>query len=145
MEPVLIREAVPGDCNSIYDLNCEEMGYEYDLESTRRRLAFLLNAGGHKLFVAQCGGEVVGYIHASDYDLIYSEPMKNIMGVAVRGNAKRQGIGRLLLNAVEDWARCTGAAGVRLTSGMSRTGAHAFYAACGYETRKDQKNFMKTF
>lgn len=145
MEPAIVREAVLSDREPIYRLNCEELGYDYDLESTCRRFSLLLHTNGHKIFVAQRNGAVVGYIHADDYDLVYSDPLKNIMGIAVCKSAQRQGVGRLLLDAVEEWARGSGAAGVRLTSGMSRTGAHAFYAACGYENRKDQKNFIKTF
>lgn len=53
------------------------------------------------------------------------------------------GIGRKLLAAVEDWARDTGAHAVRLVSGAARTGAHAFYRACGYEGNKMQLNLKK--
>jgi hypothetical protein len=38
-----------------------------------------------------------------------------------------------------------GCAGVRLASGMVRSGAHRFYLACGYQHRKDQCNFIKRF
>ena len=53
------------------------------------------------------------------------------------------GIGRRLLEAVEEWARAEGCAGVRLVSGASREGAHAFYRSCGYDGGKKQLNFKK--
>lgn len=43
------------------------------------------------------------------------------------------------------WAKDTGAFGVRLVSGATRIGAHAFYKSCGYEGNKEQKNLRKCF
>lgn len=71
--------------------------------------------------------------------------MKNIMGIAVSENYKRQGIGHLLMEAVETWARNTNAKGIRLVSGVTRTGAHEFYRHCGFSSNKEQKNFNKMF
>ena len=55
------------------------------------------------------------------------------------------GIGTALLRAVEDWAKKTGACGVRLCSGESGTEAHEFYRHCGYSCNKRQLNFKKIF
>lgn len=143
MNGITVREAALSDCEAIYRLNREEMGYDYDLEATRLRLSCILNKPGNRIFVAEQSGAVIGYVHANDYDLIYEEPLKNIMGIAVFESAKRQGAGRQLLSAVEDWAKAAGSKGVRLVSGSSRVGAHAFYQAVGYQLRKDQKNFIK--
>jgi GNAT superfamily N-acetyltransferase len=90
-------------------------------------------------------GEVVGYIHGCDYDCVYSDSLKDILGIAVDPAYQGRGIGRLLLSALEDWARQDGCAGVRLVSGFERHGAHQFYMRCGYTHRKDQKNFVKLF
>ena len=49
------------------------------------------------------------------------------------------------MRAAEDWAKSRGAKGVRLDSGIDRTGAHAFYRAIGYLHRKDHRNFVKFF
>lgn len=67
------------------------------------------------------------------------------MGIAVSSDFRKKGIGKMLLNEVEKWARDTGAYGIRLVSGATRTGAHAFYSACGYIGNKEQKNFKKMF
>ncbi len=71
--------------------------------------------------------------------------MKNIMGIAVNRDYQHRGIGSALLRQVEQWARQTGAAGVRLVSGATRTGAHAFYHQCGYSGDKAQLNLKKMF
>ena len=133
------------DCVDIVLLNKNEMGYDYPAEDTKNKLEQLLNDSNHKIYVAIVDARVVGYIHANNYDLLYAPHLKNIMGIAVSAGFKKNGIGKMLLNKVEEWARNTGAYGVRLVSGATRIGAHAFYIQCGYSGNKDQKNFKKMF
>lgn len=142
---VLIRDAVLADWAELARLNQEELGYDYPPEQTREKLEQLLTDDRHKILVAQYEGTLAGYLHLCDYDLLYAEHMKNIMGIAVSSHCRRMGIGKMLLKAGENWAKATGAAGVRLTSGETRTGAHAFYRALGYESQKRQLNFQKRF
>lgn len=139
----IIREAVLSDAEAIWMLNCTEMGYPFPLEATRDKLEKLLRRGSDKIFVATIDAAVVGYVHANDYDVIYAPHMKNIMGIAVAHEHKRKGIGKALLRQVELWAADTGATGIRLVSGASRTGAHAFYRHCGYTGDKEQLNLKK--
>lgn len=141
----LIREACESDASAIWELNCLEMGYEYPIDATSQKLNVLLHSKADKIYVAVSENVVVGYIHANDYDVIYAPHMKNIMGIAVSSNCKRQGIGRALLKKAEDWARITDASGVRLVSGMTRTEAHIFYHSCGYTGDKEQLNLKKMF
>lgn len=80
-----------------------------------------------------------------DYDLLNFGPLKNIMGIAVDPKYRRIGIGKALLETGEEWARDSGAEGVRLVSGEGRTEAHAFYRALGYDGNKMQLNLKKMF
>jgi GNAT superfamily N-acetyltransferase len=41
-------------------------------------------------------------------------------------------VGRALVNAIEQWARERGADRLSVTSAEHRSGAHAFYPACGF-------------
>ena len=145
MSAVIVRTATAADAEALAILNREEMGYDYTPEATAEKLELLLNDGKNGIFVAELDGQVVGYVHLNDYDLLYMPPMKNIMGIAVSKDHRRQGIGRLLLEAAERWARESGAAGVRLVSGETRVGAHAFYRALGYQGSKMQLNLSKMF
>lgn len=142
---IIIRDATMDDCPHIHKLNCEEMGYTYSLEYTKDNLVRILTKKTDKVLVATKNGIVIGYIHANDYEVLYAAPMKNIMGIAVSSEYKRQGVGRMLLQGIEEWAKATGAEAVRLVSGATRTGAHKFYRSCGYEENKQQINFKKTF
>lgn len=143
--PIDIRPAQLSDFSAICDLNRTALGYDTPAADTRRRLERMLELPGNRIFVAEHGGAVVGYVHAADYECSYMEPLKNIMAIAVDEGSRGLGAGRALLAAAERWARETGAGGVRLVSSSYRTGAHAFYLACGYAVRKEQKNFIKFF
>ena len=140
-----IRECLEEDGQFIYELNQKEMGYEYPLDKTQKKLSTLLKSSHNKIFVAVIDNQVVGYVHANDYDTMYAPHMKNIMGIAVKSEYKRLGIGKALLMQVEKWAKQTNALGVRLVSGGTRKQAHEFYRHCGYCHEKQQINFKKMF
>lgn len=106
---VKIRLFKPSDAEDLYKINTEEMGYDFSIEETREKLLALVDSTKDKIYVAIVNNKVVGYIHANDYDVIYAPHMKNIMGIAVLQQYKRHGIGKALLDAVEAWARQTGA------------------------------------
>ena len=142
---ILIRDARPEDAPAIAKLNREEMGYEYSEGKTREKLQALLSGGKDLILVAECSGAVVGYVHLCDYDLLYFDSMKNVMGIAVAREYRRRGVGGKLLSAAEDRARADGAAAVRLSSGESRVAAHAFYRSLGYSGTKKQLNLKKEF
>lgn len=110
-----------------------------------REAKILQNRKEDKIYVAVIGDEIAGYVHASDYDTIYAPHMKNILGIAVAATWKRRGVGSTLLAEVESWAKETGACGVRLASGSSRMGAHAFYRSLGYSEDKMQLRLLKMF
>lgn len=138
-----IRKAVASDFEDFYFLNLRALGYDYPIEKTKQRLSQILIDNKAEIFVAEYDGHVVGYLHAADYECIYSDSLKNILALAVDEQYRRKGVGLALISAVERWAVETEASGVRLVSGMNRTEAHQFYLGCGYTHRKDQKNFIK--
>jgi len=138
-----IRPATIADSGVIARLNREDLGYDYPETLTKAKLARILQDPAFRVWVAELDGQVVGYVQAEDYDALYEPHMKNILGIAVRHAFHGQGIGRALLNQVEEWARATDAAAVRLVSRDTRTEAHAFYRHCGYTAEKTQLNFKK--
>ena len=139
----IIRNCRIEDAEALQKLNREDLGYDYPVEELRERLETVLGSEKDRIWVAVMGQQVVGYIHACGYDVIYAPHMKDIMGIAVSSACRRVGIGRALLYAVEEWGREDGAAGIRLVSGTDRTDAHAFYRSCGYNGGKTQLNLKK--
>ena len=142
---VIIRNANFEDCESLCELNLIGLGYDYPIEKTKMQLIKILEKPHVKLLVAEIDDTIAGYIHAVDYDCVYSDSLKNILAIVVDEHFRGKNIGRKLLTAVEEWAKEDGSCGVRLVSGMDRVGAHDFYKACGYSLRKEQKNFIKIF
>lgn len=142
---IIVRECCIDDTKYIQELNCNELGYNYSIEDTKFKLEKLLLSDKDKILVAVTDNVVVGYIHASDYDVIYAPGMKDIKGIAVSRAYRRNGIGKALLKKIEEWAKESGSKGIRLVSGSTRAEAHEFYRYMGYEDGKQQLNFKKWF
>ena len=141
----IIRKAEDSDAEDIYYINKTSLGYDYDLEKQRNNLKSVLNDKSQVIFVADIDNKVVGYIHLTSYDVIYTDTYKNCLGLAVDNDYKRIGIGSALLNQGEIWAKENGAVGIRLCSGIERETAHKFYKSQGYIENKLQKNLKKIF
>ena len=137
-----VRQATTEDAEDICEISSDDLGYPCDAGLVRSKLEGL-DAKREAVFVALLDGKCIGYIHVERYDVLYFEPMANILGIAVRRECQAGGAGTALLSAAENWAKELGIGLMRVTSGATRTGAHAFYKARGYEEKKLQKNFNK--
>ena len=85
-----------------------------------------------KVFVALCDEQVVGYIHAENYEVLYYPSMKNLLGFAVLRDYQRKGIGsRFLLEGVEPFVRSTGGHSLGLIT--NRDYNVPFYEKNGYK------------
>lgn len=140
-----IRIARIEDINQIHEINKTSLGYDIPLELAKERLDYILKKDSYRIYVACMDEKIVGYIHGGDYDCTYARPLKNILAIAVDEQYQGRGIGKLLLEAIEQWAKEEKSVGVRLVSGFNRVSAHEFYIHCGYNLRKAQKNFIKLF
>ena len=140
-----IRRAMLSDADSICALNEEELGYSFSKKQTKEQLDKLLLREDHCILVSCIDEQVIGYVHAVSYELLYSEPMKDILGIAVSHKWQKQGTGKALLKGIEDWAKQDQCCGVRLVSGEKRIEAHRFYEREGYVNGKRQCNFKKFF
>lgn len=141
---IVIRKADYQDAEAIADISSKDLGYDCTAEFVKKKLAGL-DLSREAVFVAEIGTNVIGYIHIEKYDTLYFETLANVLGLAVSSDSRRKGAGRLLIEAAEKWAKDIGAMGVRLNSGGSRTAAHSFYRAAGYDSEKQQIRFMKEF
>ncbi|MGN1161344.1 MAG: GNAT family N-acetyltransferase [Candidatus Fimenecus sp.] len=141
----IIREAVISDSFDIYNINKSSLGYDYEFERQKKKIEAVLNDRSQVIFVACTKEKVIGYIHLVNYDVIYADNYKNVMGLAVDCDFKRHGVGTALMKSAEKWAQDNGACGIRLCSGIERESAHEFYLSQGYDCNKLQKNFKKEF
>lgn len=89
-----------------------------------------------QVLVAVDGEEVLGMVSVQRLRLIHRKtPIAFLSTMAVREDARRAGIGRSLVAAVEDRARAWGCETIELTSRNDRHEAHRFWEALGFEAR----------
>lgn len=141
----LIRKVRLADAPDLRGINSNSLGYEYSADNTAANLKIILENSNNALYVAVADNRVVGYIHGCNYDVMYTPRVKNILGFAVDREYQNRGVGTALLKAMEQWAKDTGASGIRLNSGTARINAHRFYESRGYSCDKSQLRFIKYF
>ena len=86
--------------------------------------------------------KAAGYVQAESYESTFSDPMFNIMALAVSKHAEKRGIGKALMTGVEE-AKRRGISAIRLNSAEYRVEAHRFYERISYHSDKMQKRFLK--
>lgn len=142
MDTIQIRTISSADADAVGILCSEEMGYPCQAAFVADKIK-QLDAEREAVFVAFVDDTAVGFIHVEKYDVLYFETMANILGLAVCARYQKQGIGKKLIYAAEEWAAAHGIKAMRLNSGMTRTDAHGFYRHLGYDSEKEQIRFEK--
>lgn len=127
-----IRDAKPSDAPRLAAL-FRYLGHEIDEKRIRKNLAALKKSGETPL-VATLGKKVVGACGVGRRIVIHRPaPLGRITALVVAEEAQGHGIGRMLVEAAEEWMRKRGCRLVEVTSNDRRTAAHAFYRHMGYE------------
>ena len=143
----MLRDLKTTDVAAICEINKEALGYSYSLEETASQLAKLSQDSHHYLlgFEDSTNHDLLGYVHAEVYESLYSKPGFNILALAVLPQMQGKGIGKALLEGLEQEAKKRGYNFIRLNSADHRLGAHAFYEKVGYTCDKVQKRFIRIF
>lgn len=131
-EPVL-REALSGDSLAVAEL-LGELGYPSRPQQAAERIARIAADPATLLIVAEVQGELAGFAVLHVQNLVErDEPGCECAGLVVGKRFRRQGVGELLMSALENEARKRGAMHLVLNTAHRRSDAHAFYEALGYE------------
>jgi predicted N-acetyltransferase YhbS len=109
-----------------------QLGYPMSEAEVTRRLQTVRAAHGHRVWVADDDGQVVGLIHAFFRAALEKPPEVVIQALVVDASRRSQRIGERLMQVAEQFARETGSATVSLYSGVQRTDTHRFYERLGY-------------
>lgn len=141
----MIRNIRLADAKDIRDISEFALGYNATEAVTERQIAKLLADKQHfiRVYEDDTTHNVIGFIHAEAYELLFKAPGFNILALAVGSEHQHKGIGKQLMQAVEAEAAVRNYRFIRLNSGEQRTEAHAFYEHCGYTCTKLQKRFIK--
>lgn len=127
-----IRDARLEDSPQIAGL-LDQLGYPTDSSAVGARLERLAIVGD-RVFVADLDGRVVGLAHLQVSPALERErPAGKVGALVVDEEHRGRGVGRALVQAVEDDARLRGCALLFLTTRETRDDAHAFYERVGFE------------
>jgi GNAT superfamily N-acetyltransferase len=138
-----IRSAVPGDAPRLAELSAI-LGYPASVPAVAQRLGRLLGREAETVFVASLpSGQVVGWLHGSEQELLESGPRCEILGLVVDPDHRGRGVGRRLVAAVEQWAMTRGLEQMAVRSNIRRAESHPFYERLGYLRTKTQHAYRK--
>jgi GNAT superfamily N-acetyltransferase len=129
--PGEIRRARAADADGVAGLAAEfALSFAFRVEAFRVSYPALVADDGACLLLAAAGDEIAGYLLGFRHLTFYANgPVGWVEEIVVRRQDRGRGIGRLLMDAFEQWA---GAQGCALVALATRRAA-PFYRALGYE------------
>ncbi|KRG67370.1 GNAT family N-acetyltransferase [Pseudoxanthomonas dokdonensis] len=91
------------------------------------------------LIVAEVGGEIIGFTQLYPmYSSVQTAPLFILNDLYVQQNFRRQGIGRLLLDAAAVASSAAGATRLMLETGSDNLAAQSLYRAAGWREESSQ-------
>lgn len=129
-----IRTAQPKDYNDLVDL-MKELGYPTTINDLAERFNLLQEHNDYEALVFVKDGCVIGFAGlCKAFAFEFTGMYVRLLAFVVSSNQRNQGIGKLLLEACEEWAIRQGATAITLNSGNreERQAAHALYKSNGY-------------
>jgi GNAT superfamily N-acetyltransferase len=138
-----VRLAQPRDSDRIAEL-AGQLGYSCTEEEVRKRLGQMQDANHYAVFVAELPtSQIAGWIGLYIFRAVELETVAEISGLIVDEDIRSCGIGKMLLDAADEWARRVGCHVISVRSNVKRDRAHQFYTYNGYEHVKTQKELRK--
>jgi GNAT superfamily N-acetyltransferase len=139
----IIRNARLSDAVRMAELS-EMLGYPVESEVIARRLERLLSRPEHLILVAESRLDgVAGWIHAAEQEILEVGRAGEIVGLVVASDQRGNGIGRLLVERIEQWSLARGLEQISVRSNVLRTESHPFYERLGYARIKTQRVYRK--
>jgi GNAT superfamily N-acetyltransferase len=138
-----VREARPSDSVALAILS-GQLGYPTLPLQAEERLRELRSRPEHAVLVAEdADGHALGWVHVFAARRVMADPFAELGGLVVDEQHRAEGIGGLLLEAAEAWAKKRGLYLLRVRSNTLRQQAAQFYAGRGYTLQKTQNIFVK--
>lgn len=137
-----IRRASVRDATAVARL-CAQLGYPVPDAVMDLRLRQLLRSPRHRLVVAEQGAMLQGWATGELRLTVESGLRAEITGLVVDAGARRGGVGRALVAALEQWAREQGCEQIVVRSNVARGESHPFYLRLGYARNKTQHVYRR--
>lgn len=144
----MFRKINTADTPEVAEICNAALGYNVDVENVKKQIEKLTNDKNQHIIIGyedEITRKIIGFVHAQMYESFYSDLGLNILGLAVNPDFQGRGIGRKLMNKLEEYAVDNNISFIRLNSALKREEAHKFYEHIGYTCDKVQKRFIKVF
>lgn len=142
---IKIRKAEISDAGMLLAL-AEQIGYPIDLETSKKRLQQITNRKDDIFLVAENDQkQILGFVHGLNIVELLTAKTLRLGGLVVDETAREQGIGRKLMQTLEEWAKKNKFEIIIVPSNVKRLGAAKFYPKIGYKKEKQQNVFIKKF
>lgn len=129
-----IRRMTMEDCNQVAEIEAASFSIPWSL----RAFTDTVEKTNFRYFVAEEAGEILGYC-----GFLYVLDEAEIPNVCVKASARRQGIGRKMLEALITEAKKLGIAVLYLEVRESNEAAKTLYASLGFLANGIRKNFYE--
>ncbi len=140
---IKIREARLEDSEQLAELS-GQLGYPSTAKQIHQRLKAIADFPGSAIFVADSVDKVAGFVGVQMLHTLEADQRVEVTALVVLEGFRSGGVGKLLMERAEDWARSQGCTIIGLRSNVIRERAHSFYQRLGYEHLKTQKAFRKS-
>jgi GNAT superfamily N-acetyltransferase len=143
MSSAQIRRAKETDAAELARLT-SQLGYPASEASIRTRMCRMFASVDVSLLVAERpNGKLAGWIHGFLGQRLESDYRVEIGGLIVDERCRRSGIGRELVQAIENWAEERGATELSVRCREERAESHKFYESLSFRPIKTQRVFRK--
>jgi GNAT superfamily N-acetyltransferase len=139
---VRIRPPRPTDAGQLAGLN-RELGYAAQSREIVSRIKRVSKSPEHFIAVAEIESGVIGWVQAEHRFSMETGEKAELVGLVVGTGARRGGVGRLLVQAAEEWAADRGLSSIVVRSNVVRPESHFFYKRIGYAQSKTQHVYAK--
>src|SRR6266513_5601334 len=142
VDKVRIRPPRVTDAGQLAALT-RELGYTTKPQEIVTRIEKASNLPEHFVAVAEIESGVIGWVQAEHRFSMETGEKAELVGLVVRAGARRGGVGRLLVQAAEEWAADRGLSSIVVRSNVVRPESHSFYKRIGYTQSKTQHVYAK--
>jgi [ribosomal protein S18]-alanine N-acetyltransferase len=126
---IQLRDGIGADADRLFELDrvCFDAGVAYSLREFRS----LLRSSKTLCILAEDGNDLAGFVIAQEA-VIRKSPGGHIVTIDVAPAFRRRGIGRLLMERIEERLRAAGAGWLRLEVAVNNAAASEFYGGLGF-------------
>jgi GNAT superfamily N-acetyltransferase len=142
-QQLIVRDATREDLLALSNL-MNDLGYQTSSEEMQIRFDLIYNHRDYKTFIACLDKKVVGMAGATQsYFYEQNGRYVRLLAFVISPSYRHKGIGKFLLQAVEDWVKEIGSKTILLNCGNreERKHAHEFYQKRGYRIKSS--GYMK--